>query len=435
MTRLVHNKQNFRELSCFSWQIMNHERDFYCLIVLMKKVALLSSLLISGIILAQFLPQIFGELFPIVDYTIRILTLVGLSFIMIHVGYEFEIVKSAWRSYAWDYVVAMTAAAFPWIFVTLYFLFVMFPMSLWGNWELWKELSLAGRYAAPTSAGVLFSMMAAAGLGATWTFHKARILAIFDDLDTILLMIPLKMMLVGFAWQLGVIVLIMFSLLWMAWRFLHLLNLPKGWLWVIGYSVAIVVLSELISVGAGMIDDEVPFHIEVLLPAFVLGTMTKTGRSSEKKDREESSEKGQNMENIREHQVETIVSALFMLLVGLSMAPIFASADIYEKDTITAQQPALGWDILILHVLIVTLLLNLGKMFPFVCYRKEATWKERLALSISMWPRGEVGAGVLMISVSYSLGGPIITVAALSLALNLVLTGGFIWFVKKLLNS
>ena len=55
----------------------------------------------------------------------------------------------------------------------------------------WTEALLAGRFAAPTSAGILFSMLAAAGLSGTWVFRKARVLAIFDDLDTVLLMIPL----------------------------------------------------------------------------------------------------------------------------------------------------------------------------------------------------------------------------------------------------
>ena len=42
-------------------------------------------------------------------------------------------------------------------------------------------------------------MLAAAGLSATWLFRKARILAIFNDLDTVLLMIPLKMLMIGLA--------------------------------------------------------------------------------------------------------------------------------------------------------------------------------------------------------------------------------------------
>lgn len=88
---------------------------------------------------------------------------------------------------------------------------------------------------------------------------------------------------------------------------------------------------------------------------------------------------------------------------------------------------------LIVHVLAVTLLANLGKMFPAFCYRREATGKERLALAIGMWPRGEVGTGVLVVSNSYGVGGPIVTVAALSLALNLAITGAFIWIVRRLL--
>ena len=90
---------------------------------------------------------------------------------------------------------------------------------------------------------------------------------------------------------------------------------------------------------------------------------------------------------------------------------------------------------IVLHVLLITALSNLGKMFPAVCYRKEAHWRERLAVAIGMWPRGEVGAGVLVISLSYGIGGPVVTVAMLSLALNLMLTGLFIFIVKRLTNS
>ncbi len=46
-----------------------------------------------------------------------------------------------------------------------------------------------------------------------------------------------------------------------------------------------------------------------------------------------------------------------------------------------------------------------------------------------MFPRGEVGAGVLLLAINYGLGGIATTLAGLSLALNLLLTGGFIGFV------
>ncbi len=52
-----------------------------------------------------------------------------------------------------------------------------------------------------------------------------------------------------------------------------------------------------------------------------------------------------------------------------------------------------------------------------------------------MFPRGKVGAGVLVISLSYGIGGSMITVAMLSLALNLLLTGAFIVVVKRLIPS
>lgn len=75
-----------------------------------------------------------------------------------------------------------------------------------------------------------------------------------------------------------------------------------------------------------------------------------------------------------------------------------------DLGRITASQPAIPWTGIALHVLLVTLVSNLGKMFPAFCYRREAHWRERLAVSIGMWPRGEVGAGVLVISLSYGIG-------------------------------
>ena len=92
-----------------------------------------------------------------------------------------------------------------------------------------------------------------------------------------------------------------------------------------------------------------------------------------------------------------------------------------------------AWPAMVVHVLVVTVLSNLGKMFPALCYRRQTSLRARLALAVSMWPRGEVGAGILVISLTYGLGGPLVAVALLSLALNLLLTGAFILIVKVLL--
>jgi Kef-type K+ transport system membrane component KefB len=398
----------------------------------MRKVAVFSLLLIAGMVGAQLLPGLAGDVYVELIHGLRLATMVALAFIMIHVGYEFELDKTNLRQYGWDYVVAMTAAAFPWIFVVLYFMLALLPVGAWGSWEAWVEVLLAGRFAAPTSAGVLFAMLAAAGLSATWLFAKARVLAIFDDLDTVLLMIPLQMLIVGLAWQLGVVVILMGALLWLGWRYLHRCPLPVTWPWVLTYAAAITALSELLYTTSHWLDDTVPMHIEVLLPAFVVGCLLARplGSDPHRDDTMEGSQMGP--ETLGEQRVATLIAAVFMGLVGLSLPPLAAELTAAAAGTVSAAQPPLPWGVMAGHVLVLTILTNLGKMVPAFCYRREAHWRERLALAIGMWPRGEVGAGVLIVSLGYELGGPMITAAMLSLALNLVLTGAFILLVKWL---
>jgi Kef-type K+ transport system membrane component KefB len=401
----------------------------------MRKVAVFSLWLLAGMVGAQLLPDLAGEAYADVSHGLRLATMVALAFIMIHVGYEFELDKTNLRQYGWDYVVAMTAAAFPWVFVVLYFMFILLPAGAWHSWGAWTEALLASRFAAPTSAGVLFAMLAAAGLSATWLFAKARILAIFDDLDTVLLMIPLQMLIVGLAWQLGVMVLLMGALLWVAWRYLHRCPLPVTWPWVLTYAAALTALGELLYTTSHWLDDTVPVHIEVLLPAFVVGCILARppGSDPHRDDAVEGSQMGP--ETPGEQRVATLIAAVFMVLVGLSLPPFAvesADAATAALQSVSAAQPPLPWGVMAGHVLALTLLANLGKMVPALCYQREAHWRERLALAVGMWPRGEVGAGVLVVSLGYGLGGPMITAAMLSLALNLVLTGAFILLVQRL---
>lgn len=405
----------------------------------MRTVLLYSVLLLLGLAGSQTLPGLMGEAYPTFAHWARLITMVCLSFIMIHVGYEFDIDKKNVRKYGWDYFVAATAAAFPWIFCAAYFVFVIVPSAHWGDWNVWKETLLASRFSAPTSAGVLFSMLAAAGLGATWLFKKARILAIFDDLDTVLLMIPLKMMMVGFRWQLAIIVVLMAVQLWAAWKFLHRVAIPITWPFVLLYSGIIVGVAEAAYIGSKVIDPVVPIHIEVLLPAFVLGCMIK--RAGAHGEDAQALHQDARPEDASGQRVSAAISALFMFLVGLSMPLIAtpgseapaAKAPGIIAGALVEHTPAMTWGQIAFHVLLVTLVANLGKMFPALCYRKEASVRERLGVAIGMWPRGEVGAGVLVVSLSYGIGGPIVTIAMLSLALNLVLTGVFILIIKKLI--
>jgi len=59
--------------------------------------------------------------------------------------------------------------------------------------------------------------------------------------------------------------------------------------------------------------------------------------------------------------------------------------------------------------------------------------RERLALSIGMFARGEVGAGIIFIAIGYNIGGPLLAISVLTLVLNLILTGLFIVIVKNIM--
>lgn len=372
-----------------------------------------------GLALSQSLPALLGEYPGWFAQLRQFLTMTLLAFIMIEVGREFEIDLNNKKQYAVDYLVAATAAAFPWIFVSAYFfLFLMPEVSSTGKPQ-WIEALLAGRFAAPTSAGVLFSMLAAAGLAHTWVFKKTRILAIFDDLDTVLLMIPLQVLMVGLVWQLGGVLFAIALMLFLGFKYYRKLAWPMSWPWVLGYAALMTLVSETIYWFSKDPISHVGLHIEILLPAFLLGCALKT-RPHEHVNIPGEDDIGLGAEEV----AGLIVSCAFLFLVGFSMPSVMGVE--------ASQTMSPGW--LVAHVLLVTVISNLGKMFACFCYRREASLTERLAVAVALFPRGEVGAGVLAIALGYGMAGPFMTVAFLSLALNLLLTGVFIYVVKWLLS-
>ena len=385
----------------------------------MRKVLSFSAFLIIGLLLSQYLPLLAGEGYATVKIVSNILLYICLSFIMINVGREFEVDKTRWRSYAGDYFIAMATAAMPWFLIAIYYVFVLLPPEFWNSWEAWKENLLLSRFAAPTSAGILFTMLAAIGLKSSWIYKKIQVLAIFDDLDTILLMIPLQIMMIGLRWQLIVVVFIVFLLLSLGWKQLGRYNWRQDWKAIMGYSVLVFVATQAVYYFSKQLyGEEGSIHIEVLLPAFVLGMIMKH----------------KEIDTPVEHKVSTGVSFLFMFLVGTSM-PHFIGVNFAETHagthSVTGSQEMMSWGMIALHVLIVSLLSNIGKLFPVFFYR-DRKFSERLALSIGMFTRGEVGAGVMFIALGYNLGGPALVISVLTIVLNLILTGIFVLWVKKL---
>ena len=385
----------------------------------MRKVLSFSAFLMAGLFVSQYLPVWAGGNYNAVKAVSNVLLYVCLSFIMINVGREFEVDKSRWQTYAKDYGVAMATAAMPWFLIAIYYVFVLLPPEYWNSCEAWKENLLLSRFAAPTSAGILFTMLAAIGLKTSWVYKKIQVLAIFDDLDTILLMIPLQIMMIGLRWQLLVIVFIVFLLLSFGWKQLGKYDWRQDWKAILVYSAVVFACTQAVYlISKHLYGEAGSIHIEVLLPAFVLGMVMKH----------------KEHDTPAERKVSTGISFLFMFLVGMSM-PRFLGVDFAEaslgQHSVTGSQEMMSWGMIMLHVLIVSLLSNIGKLFPVFFY-KDRKFSERLALSIGMFTRGEVGAGVIFIALGYSLGGPALIISVLTIVLNLILTGIFVLWVKKL---
>ena len=380
----------------------------------MRKVLSFSLFLMAGLLASQLLPGLLGDRYAAFKTGSDTLLYVCLAFIMINVGREFEIDKSRWKSYAGDYFIAMATAALPWLLIAFYYIFVLLPSDCWSSGDAWRENLLLSRFAAPTSAGILFTMLAAIGLKASWIYRKIQVLAIFDDLDTILLMIPLQILMIGLRWQMFAVVGIVAVLLTIGWRRQATWDGRQDWRAVLGYAIVVFAATQLIYlVTKHFYGPENSIHIEVLLPAFVLGMILRH----------------RHIDTAGEARAASCISFTFMFLVGLSM-PLIAGAPAADAAA-PCSVTMMPWYVLLLHVLAVSLLSNLGKLMPLFFYR-DRLLSERLALSIGMFTRGEVGAGVIFIALSYNLGGPALLISVLTLVLNLVLTGGFVVWVKRL---
>ncbi len=387
----------------------------------MKKVLSFSSLLMLGLILSQILPGVLGtEVYGELKHIVEIMLGVCLAFIMINVGREFEIDKRNVGVYAKDYLIAMFAAAMPWLLIALYYIFVLMPSAWWSMGETWKETLLLSRFAAPTSAGILFAMLAAMKLQKSWVYQKIQVLAIFDDLDTILLMIPLQIAMIGMKWQMGAILFTVCFLLLIGWRYMSTWQARQTWQSIFTYAVLVYGATLLVyTVTEHFFGSEGSIHIEVLLPAFVLGMIIKN----------------RHLKGKGEERASNIISMMFMLFVGLSMPLVSAGSSAAEvaenSNCLIAKLPMMsGWEIA-LHVVVATILSNVGKLVPLLFYRDHSL-TERLALSVGMFARGEVGAGVIFIALGYNIGGPILLISVLTLIFNLILTVGFVVAVKHL---
>ena len=232
-------------------------------------------------------------------------------------------------------------------------------------------------------------------------------------------MIPLQIFMIGMKWQMAAILTIVVFLLILGWKRMGSYNMRQDWKAILFYSIIVIAVTQgIYFLSEHIFGKHEGVHIEVLLPAFVLGMVMKHVHIDSK----------------TEENFATGISYFFMFLVGMSM-PQFIGIDLSAGSagagSITGSQPMMSWGMIALHVVIVSALSNVGKLMPLFFYR-DRKFSERLALSIGMFTRGEVGAGVIFIAIGYNLGVPALLISVLTIVLNLILTGGFVMLVKKL---
>jgi len=170
-------------------------------------------------------------------------------------------------------------------------------------------------------------------------------------------------------------------------------------------------------------------HVEVLVPAFTLGCLIKSDHLHGSAEYAVTSGATLAHEPSWQRLLDWAIKGGFMLLAGMALPPI--------------ELGGMGLTAILAHVVLITVVSNIGKCLPVTAYKNEASLRERLALSVGMFPRGEVGIGVLLVSLGIFrqqnlLDSPAVqqsmAIGALSLALNLALTGVFIILVIRLVK-
>jgi len=294
----------------------------------------------------------------------------------------------------------------------------------------------------------LFTMLEAAGMKNTWIFRKARVLAIFDDLDTLLLMVPLKAIYVGAKWELAVDLVFVTILCVLMVTMMHKLRVSISWPAICVYAAGVATVCELVhflthSELTDPNDLADTIHLEVLLPAFTVGCIIKhehaksDGHKIRRLDSLSVSSQIQLWAmkvSAKADTVKMCISAVFMVLVGFSMPAIFKKSDGGDghRRLVEDSEETMAPGEIVVHVLVCSALMNLGKLFPATQYKKQAPLRTRIALAVAMMPRGEVCAGIIANALALGISGPPMVIAILCLAINMMMVSGFIFVVKAL---
>lgn len=393
------------------------------------------ALLLCGMFMAQSAPSVLGEWQSVFTLLIGLLSAWTLAMIMIPVGHECDIEKKGfWSKHRIDIGVSSGSATLPWLLVSLFFHFFILQPESWWTWHGVLESALIGRFAAPTSAGILLTLLDQAGLKETWTRKKAQLVVILDDIETVILCVGLVALHSGAIGPAAIVIAISLLLLAGGWRWMGKCNLPVGWKSVAVYSLTIVAVCKSIELVSHSINSAHPLHIEPLLPAFILGFIIRRHHRSDSETTSQDDEIAVDLEQRHVPEASTTlppseaderafsrIKLGFMFLVGAGM-PAISLGSASSVGTV------------MFHVACVSVLMIAGKLVPLFAYRNQSI-RQRLALCACLQPRGEVGAGIILMSLSQGISQQAVTIALLALTVNLLMTPIFIMIAKRLLEE
>merc|ERR1712137_936299 len=402
------------------------------------KILVYSFLMCLGLAISQYIPQAEDDEF---GFYVRLPAGIALSYIIVHVGLDFEIVKWRLPTYALDFFVATSAALVPLLVIFGYLKYVCGSHSLPPHWYVKDALGtsqglLLSVFSAPTSAGMLISMMEAADLKHTWVFKKASMLAILDDIDSLVFIAFMRILAIpGESVDLAHFgpVITTVGLLMLAWFNIHKYVIPHSWPWVMAYAIIIgTCLWCVEGLTRSYPHNHWIFVVAVLIPSFTLGCLTydpkmETSQSYKHIEIELSEKFIEQQEYIDSHApcMETFMGCAFMFFVGLSMPGLGALGHIHVSAVV-------------FHVAMINILMLLGKLLICFFYSDETDRTQRLALGLAMCPRGDIGASVIIITIQ-TLKGQInvayLGIVVLSVITNLVLSCFLIVYVKKLASA
>lgn len=319
-----------------------------------------------------------------------------LSYILIEVGVEFTLKKNI-RSYLKDHLVAFFLAMIPWGLTALYF-YVRTPTTI-------EESIQVARFSSPTASGMLFSMLTAAGIGTTWLFKKIEVLAIIDDLDAILIFIPLKLLFFGYQGSLLFIFFLSITFLTVGIIFLHKLPLKSTRPFMLLYALIITSLISYLNFVYGI-------EIDILLPSFALGMLLVNPHQFDPHLRYRHEHAYFEPQQKLYRGMHLSLKLIFMFSIGL-LVPLI---NLSQYSLLT----------LLLDSLMLSLILIMGKAIPVLCLFSELSLKERLALVMGLSPRGEIGVYIIAALAGTSMGEYGIHLAGLTFVINLSLSALFV---------